>query len=167
WCRELVWPRWREHRHDLLRRKDLRRNVNGRHRAHGGHHSSCRCKGNWLRWPGLLAGPTCLGRHRHFADGIDGLTGLPVQDIEEAILARLGERFHTLPPHLHVEEYWLVPRVVVPHVVVRLLKEPLQPAGVECERENRIGEQVHTGSLRAVAERIADCYEKQAELGVD
>ena len=95
------------------------------------------------------------------------LSGLAVQDVEVAVLARLGERLHALPAHLHVEQDRLVAGVVVPDVVMHLLVVPLQRAGAQREREDRIGEQVRADPLRAVAERIADGDVDQPELGID
>src|SRR5262249_46779140 len=48
-----------------------------------------------------------------------------------------------------------------------LLEVPLQPAVGERERENRVGEEIRTDALRAVAERIADGDVEEAELGID
>ena len=98
---------------------------------------------------------------------MDRLSRLAIEDVEEAVLARLGHRLHPPAANLHVEEDRRRARIVVPHVVVRLLEVPLQPAGIERQRDDRIGEEIDPRALRAVAERIADGHVEHAELRID
>ena len=71
------------------------------------------------------------------------------------------------PRDLHVEEHRRTARVVVPDVVMGLLVMPFQRAGRQRQREDRVGEQVGAGALRAVAERIADRDVEQPERRID
>ena len=64
------------------------------------------------------------------------LSGLAVQDVQVAVLARFGQGFHLLATHLHVEEDRLIGGVVVPDVVVCLLEVPLERTRAQGERDD-------------------------------
>src|SRR5213079_3346986 len=57
--------------------------------------------------------------------------------------------------------------VVVPQVVMYLLVVPLQGAGAQRQRDNRVGEQVGAEAFRTVAEWVADRDVDQAEFRID
>ena len=98
---------------------------------------------------------------------MDRLSRFAIQDVEEPVLARLGERFHPSAANVHVEQDGLVRRVVVPDVMVCLLEVPLQFAGVQREGEKRIGEQVRAETLGAVAEGVGHRDIQQSQFRID
>ena len=141
--------------------------VGREHRRHRFHHFAVGLVRYRLCGPGLLALTVGLGRHRHLRNRVHRFAGLAVQDVEPAVLVRLGKRLDRLAVHLHVEQDRLLAVVVVPDVVVHLLVVPLHLSVLERQRHDRVGEQVRTRALGAVAKRVADRDVEQAQLGID
>ena len=145
----------------------LGRDVGREHRRHRLHPLAVCLVGNRLGRVGHLALAVGLGRHRGLDDGMHGLAGLAVQDIEPTVLVGLREGLDRLAVDDHVEQDRLLAVVVVPDVVVHLLVVPGELSRLEIQRDDRVGEQVGAGPLRAVAEGVPDRGVEQAELGVD
>src|SRR5436190_13480292 len=142
------------------------RYVQRRDWAHRLHRLAGRSERNRLRRPGVLAG-TIVFRNRHLLDRMHGPAGFAIEDVEEAVLARLRERFDVTAADVHVEQGWRTARVVVPDVVMRLLEVPLQPAVAEGQRDDRVAEEIRARALLAVAVGIADRDVHEAERRID
>src|SRR5207248_1167646 len=90
-----------------------------------------------------LRGRRMLARHRRFRyrtllDRPDGLAGHAVKYIEEALLARLRDRFDGLPIVFDGDQLWRSNGVVVPKIMVDELVVPLVLAGTGIERQQAV-----------------------------
>ena len=130
-----------------------------------------------IGFPDAVCGMGCVGHGFSPSSAVSvgtgisliSCTGSPVsaiQDVEIAVFACFRDRPDASSPHLHVEEDRWTARVVVPHVVMRLLSTS-GASRAELERDDRVGEEVHACTLPAVAERIPDRDVEQAQLGID
>ena len=102
-------------------------------------------------------------------DGIDRLAGLPLEKEHEARLRHRDDGGDSPPVPDHVHQRGRSGVVVVPHVVVRQLKVPTDPAGIRIERHDRRGIQILLRAMAAVVLRcrLTDWQEYQTPFGVD
>ena len=122
---------------DLVRRKRHARNRRRLHRKR-------------LRRPVLVAGNRIVGDDRPLFDAEDGLAGDAIEDEQQALLGINRHRRNRPAVALDVDERRRRVQVVVPVVVMRGLKKPLQLARRRIEREQRRAVQIRAQPIAAI-----------------
>ena len=99
----------------------------------------------------------------------DRLAGYAIEDVEECLLGRLGERLDRLPVHGDVGQDWRGRNVHVPQSVVHQLEMPQTFACPELDGDDAFAEQVVAGPIPAVivAGRHLDRQVRDPELFID
>ena len=125
--------------------------------------------GNRLRRVARL--PRVL-RHRRFVGLEERLAGGAIEHEEMRRLAAVVDRLARLAADRDVGQKRRVHVVHVPDVLVDGLEVPLVGAGLEIERDQRVGEEILTRTSRAVlrpaaAPRVGEGVVRHAELGID
>ena len=107
----------------------------------------------------------------HVGLGRDELSGLAVEDVEEAVLRGVQQRLALSPADLEVREQDVLDRGVVPVVARCRLVVPGELAGVRTQREDRAQEEIVSAAGAAVVARpggaVADADVEQVELGIE
>src|SRR6185369_11518750 len=97
---------------------------------------------SFARRRGLWNGP--------FLNWPDGLAADPIEDIREALLGDLDNRFDRASIDADIRENWRRRRVEVPEVVMRQLKMPHAFAGVGFHADEGLAKQVVAEPVAAV-----------------
>ena len=139
-------------------------------RAERRHLDTARIVGNRLGRIDHLARHVRLGFYRRLDDRVNRLARLTMPEIQQAVLTGRGDALDGLTVLVRDVEQGRTGDVVpVPEVMMDGLEVPAERAGLEIQRDRRVGEQVLSDTRRAVVRGIgiSGVEIDQSERGVD
>src|SRR5438067_4542777 len=108
-----------------------------------------RLRGKWLLLRIPLAGDIAFG-HGALVDGPDRLTIFAIEDVKEALLGGLRDRFYGAPADGDIRQDRRAGNVHVPYAVVNQLVVPLALAGLQVNGDDALTEEAAARAIAAV-----------------